>query len=268
MDAAAARKPVVFIHGLWLHASSWENWIAFFREAGYDPIAPPWPGDGATVEETRAHPEALAGLGVAEIVDHYAGVIAGLPSKPILIGHSFGGLIAQVLLGRGLGSAAVAIDAAPIKGVLPLPFSAVRVAFVALKNPANKNRVVPLTEQEFRYGFGNTLSSEESAALYRRWAIPGPGRPLFQAAFANINPKAPSKVDTANKTRGPLLLIAGEKDHTVPPVITRSTLKQYLKSGAVTDLKELAGKGHSLTIDSGWRDVAGASLTWLKEHSL
>ena len=262
------KTPVVFIHGLWLHAQSWKDWIDFFREAGYAPIAPSWPGIPDTVAETRAHPEGMAGKGIADVADHYARIIATLPAKPIVIGHSFGGLIAQNLLGRGLAAAAIAIDAAPIKGVLPVPLSALRVAFVALKNPANNNRAVSLTPGEFRYGFANTVSDREATELYERWTIPAPGRPLFQAAFANVNPKAESKVETGNAERGPLLLIAGEKDHTVPPAITRATLKQYRSSKAVTDFKELAGRGHSLTIDSGWRDVASAGLSWLKEHAL
>jgi pimeloyl-ACP methyl ester carboxylesterase len=263
-----SRTPVVFIPGLWLHADSWDNWVDLFREAGYDPVAPEWPGIAATVSEARAHPERMAGNGVAEVADHYARIIETLPAKPIVIGHSFGGVIAQNLLGRGLAAAAVAIDAAPIQGVLALPFSALRVALAALKNPANRNRAVSLTPAEFRFGFGNAVSEEESADLYERWTIPAPGRPLFQAAFANFTPHAATKVDTRNATRGPLLLIAGEKDHTVPPAITRGTLKLYRGSGAVTELKQMAGRGHSLTVDSGWREVADTALAWLREHSL
>ena len=262
------KTPVVFIHGLWLHAQSWKDWIDFFREAGYAPIAPSWPGIPDTVAETRAHPEGMAGKGIADVADHYARIIATLPAKPIVIGHSFGGLIAQNLLGRGLAAAAIAIDAAPIKGVLPVPLSALRVAFVALKNPANNKRAVSLTPGEFRYGFANTVSDREATELYERWTIPAPGRPLFQAAFANVNPKAESKVETGNAERGPLLLIAGGTVWSFSPAITRATLKQYRSSKAVTDFKELAGRGHSLTIDSGWRDVASAGLSWLKEHAL
>lgn len=208
------------------------------------------------------------GIGITEVADHYAQIIRTLDAKPIVIGHSFGGLVVQNLLGRGLAAAAIAIDAAPIKGVLPLPLSSLRVAFVALKNPANRNRAVPLTAKQFRYGFANAVSEKESADLYQRWTIPGPARPLFQAAFANVNPNAASKVDTGNTIRGPLLLIAGERDHTVPPVITRATLKHYRRSAAITELKVIAGRGHSLTIDSGWREVADTALTWLTGHSL
>ena len=257
------RTPIVFIHGLWIHASSWKPWIDFFNQAGYDATAPEWPGGSDTVEAARATPDKAAGYGVTEIVDHYAKIIATLPAKPVVIGHSFGGLIAQAILGKNLARAAVAIDAAPIKGVLALPFSALRVASVALRNPANLKKSVSLTAVEFRYGFGNMLSHEDSEELFRRWTIPSPGRPLFQAAFANFNPKAATKVDTANANRGPLLLIAGEHDHTVPPAITRGTLKLYHRSPAVTELKEIPKRGHSLTIDKGWRDVAQTAVDWL-----
>jgi non-heme chloroperoxidase len=198
------------------------------------------------------------------VADHYAKIIGTLPAKPVMIGHSFGGLLAQVLLGRNLAHAAVAIDAAPIKGVLALPFSALRVASVALKNPANLKKAISLTPAEFRYGFGNQLSAEESEDLYRRWTIPSPARPLFQAAFANFNPNSATKVDTANATRGPLLLIAGEHDHTVPPAITHATLKLYHRSPAITEMKVMPNRGHSLTIDKGWREVADTVLSWLK----
>lgn len=264
----SARTPVVFIPGLWLHSLSWTPWMDLFRQAGYDPIAPEWPGIGATVDQARAHPEAMAGTGVAEVADHYAGIIGKLPAAPVVVGHSFGGLIAQNLLGRGLAKAAVAIDAAPIRGVLALPLSALKVAFVALRNPANRFRAVSLTPDEFRYGFANAVSEGEAADLYERWSIPAPARPLFQAAFANFNPRAATKVATRNSTRGPLLLMAGEKDHTVPPAITRGTLKLYRGSGAVTELKEMPGRGHSLTIDSGWREVADASLGWLRQQQV
>jgi pimeloyl-ACP methyl ester carboxylesterase len=260
--------PVVFIHGLWLHATSWQNWIDLFAEAGYQATAPEWPGEPATVEEARANPDAVAGYGITSVADHYAKIIRGLDDKPVVIGHSFGGLIAQNLLGRGLAAAAIGIDAAPIKGVLALPVSSLKVAFVALRNPSNRTRAVPLTADQFRYGFGNALSEKESAELYERWAIPSPGRPLFEAAAANFSPGSPAKVDTRNTDRGPLLLTAGGKDHTVPPAITKSTLKQYRHSSAVTELMEFPDRGHSLTIDSGWREVAQASVDWLNSHSI
>jgi non-heme chloroperoxidase len=260
--------PVVFIHGLWLHADSWGAWTDLFNKAGYDALAPGWPGDADTVEATRKSPEAVAGKGVNDVVAHYAAIIEALPAKPILIGHSFGGLLAQRLLTQGLGTAAVAIDAAPIKGVLYLPPSALRVASVALRNPANRKRAVSLTPEQFRYGFGNAISADESAELFSRWTIPSPGKPLFEAAAATFSPKSPTKVDTANSTRGPLLLVAGGSDHTVPPSITRATQRLYRKSSAVTDLHEFPGKGHSLALDSGWAEIADASLSWLRSQGL
>jgi non-heme chloroperoxidase len=260
--------PVVFVHGLWLHADSWGAWIDRFREVGYTPVAPGWPGDAGTVEETRKAPDAVAGRGIDDVVGHYAQIIKALDTKPILIGHSFGGLVVQRLLGEDLAAAAVAIDAAPIKGVIYLPLSALRVASIALRNPANKKRAVALTADQFRYGFGNQLSAAESAELYERWTIPSPGKPLFEAAAANLSPQSPAKVNIGNPSRGPLLLIAGGKDHTVPHSITKSTLKLYRKSPAVTDYKEFPDRGHSLALDSGWPEVAEAVLAWLKEHSL
>jgi non-heme chloroperoxidase len=260
--------PVVFVHGLWLHSDSWGAWVDLFRESGYAPTAPGWPGDSSTIEQTRKQADAVAGKGIDDVVKHYAGIIGVLDTKPIVIGHSFGGLIVQRLLGEDLAAAGVAIDAAPIKGVVYLPPSALRVASIALLNPLNKKRAVALTAKQFRYGFGNALSEAESNELYERWTIPSPGKPLFEAAAANFSPRSPAKVNTANATRGPLLLTAGGKDHTVPRTITKSTLKQYRKSSAVTDYKEFPDRGHSLGIDAGWRDVADAVLAWLKEHSL
>jgi non-heme chloroperoxidase len=266
--AAAAGAPVVFVHGLWLHADSWGPWVDLFRDAGYVPVAPGWPGDGDTVEETRANPDRVAGHGIDAVVDHYAQLIAGLDAKPIAIGHSFGGLVVQRLLGQGLAAAAVAIDPAPIKGVLALPPSSLRVASIALRNPANRKRAVSLTPEQFRYGFGNTLSEAESNELHGRWSIPSPGRPLFEASVANFSPRSPARVDTANAARGPLLITAGGKDHTVPAAVSRATMKQYAKSPALTALREFPDRGHSLTIDGGWREVADTVLDWLGQRSL
>ncbi|GAA0906137.1 alpha/beta fold hydrolase [Virgisporangium ochraceum] len=260
--------PVLLIHGLWLHATSWAPWLTLLRESGYDAEAPGWPGIPDSVEEARAHPEAIADHGIDDVVAHYAKIIEGLGRKPILIGHSFGGMIAQKLLGQDLAAAAVAIDAAQIKGVLPLPLSSLRVTFPVFKNPANRHRAVSLTAEQFRYAFGNAISPEESDRLFERWAIPAPGKPLFEAAASNFDPHSPAKVDTANEHRGPLLLITGGRDHTVPESVTRATLKQYRHSEAVTDLLEFKDKAHSLTIDSGWREVADASLGWLRKQSL
>jgi non-heme chloroperoxidase len=260
--------PVIFIHGLWLHSTSWTPWVDLFQTAGYEASAPGWPGDSATVDETRNNSKLVAGHGINDVVDHYAKALAALSTKPIAIGHSFGGIMAQRLLGQDLVAAAVGIDAAPIKGVLRLPPSSLRVASVALRNPLNRRRAVSLTPKQFRYGFGNTLSESESGELYDRWTIPSPGRPLFEAAAANLSPRSPAGVNTASAKRGPLLLIAGGKDHTVPASITRATFKLYRKSPAVTEYKEFPDRGHSLALDRGWRDVADATLTWLKEKGL
>ena len=262
------KTPVLFIHGLWLHASSWQPWQDLFAEAGYEPVAPGWPGDGDTVEATRANPDAVANKGIDEITDHYAKIIDALPAPPILIGHSFGGLIAEKLLGMDRGAAAIAIDAAQIKGVLQLPLSSLRATLPVFANPANRHKAVSLTAKQFRYSFGNTLSEEESNALHERWTIPSPARPLFEAATAAFSPHSPDNVDTANEDRGPLLLTMGGRDHTVPAAITKSTLKQYRDSAAVTDLVEFADRGHSLTIDAGWREVAEACLGWLNKQGL
>ena len=260
--------PVVFVHGLWLHSTSWRPWIDLFRDEGYDPSAPGWPGDPDTVEEVRQNPESIADHGIDDVVEHYAAIIRGLDTLPILVGHSFGGMIAQKLLGQDLAVAAVAIDAAQIKGVLPLPLSALRSTLPVFKNPANKHRAVSLTAEQFRFAFGNAISEEESDALFEQWTIPAPGKPLFEAAAANFNPHSPAKVATGNSGRGPLLLMSGGKDHTVPESVTRATLKQYRHSRAVTDILDFPDRAHSLTIDHGWRDVADAVLAWLTEQGL
>jgi pimeloyl-ACP methyl ester carboxylesterase len=260
------KTPVVFIHGLWLHATSWAPWQELFASAGYAAVAPGWPGDRDTVEATRANPDSVANHGIDDVTDHYAKIIDGLPARPVLIGHSFGGLIAEKLLGMDRGSAAIAIDAAQIKGVLQLPLSQLRGTLSIFANPANKHKAVSLTAKEFRYSFGNALTDDESNALYDQYTIPSPARPLFEAASAAFSPHSPAEVDTANEDRGPLLLTMGGKDHTVPEAITKSTLKQYRHSHAVTDLVEFADRGHSLTIDSGWREVAEACLAWLSGH--
>jgi pimeloyl-ACP methyl ester carboxylesterase len=216
----------------------------------------------------RANPDSVAGHGIDDVTEHYAGIIAELPAPPVIIGHSFGGMIAEKLLGQGIGAAAIAIDAAQIKGVLPLPLSSLRSTLPVFKNPANARHAVSLTAEQFRYSFGNAVSAEESDALYQRWEIPSPGKPLFEAAAANFSLHSPAKVNTDNSDRGPLLLIMGGKDHTVPEAITKSTLKQYRGSNAVTDLVEFADRGHSLTIDSGWRAVADGCLSWLAKQGL
>jgi pimeloyl-ACP methyl ester carboxylesterase len=263
-----SRNPVVFVHGLWLHAESWNNWMQLFRDNGYQATAASWPGDADTTEATRQHADALAGYGVTEIAEHIAGQLRACDKKPILIGHSFGGLLVQNLLGRDLAAAGIAIDPAPIKGVPELPLDALKSALPVLSNPLNFKRAVSLTEHQFRFGFTNAVPEQEAKELYQKYAMPGPGRPLFQAATATFNPYSATKVNVANPSRGPLLLVSGEKDHTVPPIVVKSAFKVYSKSPAVTEFKEFPGRGHSLTIDSGWRELADYSLSWLKSKGL
>jgi pimeloyl-ACP methyl ester carboxylesterase len=261
-------QQVVFIHGLWLHSSSWRPWVERFNESGYEATTVDWPGDSATVPEARDYPEKVAGKGLDDIVDYHAEQIAKLNARPVLIGHSFGGLIVEKLAGMGLASATVAIDPAPMKGVFILPFSALRVASIALRNPANRARAVSLDEGEFHYGFGNSLSPEESKILFERWTIPSPGKPLFEAAAANFFPHSAAMVEAKNPERGPLLIIGGGHDRTVPASISRSSYKIENHSSAPTDLHVFEDRGHSLTIDHGWREVADYVLGWLSKQRI
>jgi alpha-beta hydrolase superfamily lysophospholipase len=260
--------PVVFIHGLWLHATSWSPWLDLFRAAGYDPIAPGWPGEAASIAEARENPDRVADKGIDDVANHFTEIIKSLAAPPIIVGHSFGGLIAEKLLGQDKGIAGVAIDPAQIKGVLPLPLAQLRAGLPVLGNPANLHRAVTLTKKEFRFGFGNALPEAESDALFEKWTIPSPAKPLFQAAVANFALHSEAQVNTKNDKRGPLLLISGTADHTVPDVVTQSTMKQYRHSTAVTELRQFEGRGHSLTVDGGWKEVADAVLGWLKEKGL
>ncbi len=268
MSQSTAKPPVVFIHGLWLHPLSWQPWVEAFQRAGYPGSAPGWPGVAATVQACRDSPDPIADRGIEEVTEHYRTLLAHFAVPPVLVGHSFGGMIAQKLLGEGRAAGVVAIDAAQIKGVLPLPLSALHSTLPVFKNPANKHRAVSLTSEQFRYSFGNAIDQDESDDLWARWTIPAPGRPLFEAAAANFSPHSPAAVGTGNDTRGPLLLMMGGKDHTVPESITKSTAKQYRHSPAETELMEFSDRGHSLTIDHGWRDVADAALIWLGKHNL
>jgi non-heme chloroperoxidase len=258
------RQPVVFIHGLWLLPSSWDRWATVFEEAGYTALTPGWPDDPQTVEEATAHPEVFAHKTVGQVADHFAEVIGRLTKKPAVIGHSFGGLLAQIVAGRGLSAAAVAIDPAPFRGVLPLPISALKSASPVLSNPANRNRAVPLTYEQFRFGFANAVSEVEAKQLYDAYAVPAPGAPLFQAATANLNPWTEAKVNSKNPDRGPLLIISGEKDHTVPPAIANAAYKKQKRNEGVTEIAEIPGRGHALTIDSGWRQVADTALAFVR----
>ncbi|TQS43313.1 alpha/beta hydrolase [Cryptosporangium phraense] len=258
--------PVVFVHGLWIQASSWAPWIELYRNAGYRPIAPGWPGDGETATETRAHPGRLAGVGLDEITAHYAGIIAGLDEPPIVIGHSVGGAVVQKLNGLASLRAAVVISPAPVRGVRALPLAQLRSSFPVLRNPGNTKRTVALTVEQFRYGFGNALSRSESDELYEAYAIPGPGRPIFEVATSNLRRRSPASVDTRTASRAPLLFVAAEHDHTVPAVVTRAAYRLYRDSPAVTELLELSGKAHSCVFDHGWADVAGRIEGWLERR--
>ncbi|WP_026423881.1 alpha/beta hydrolase [Actinokineospora inagensis] len=264
---ASGRTPVVFVHGLWLLPSSWDRWAAVFDAAGYAPVTASWPDDPETAAEANAHPEVLAGKTVGQVADHVAELIGALDRKPAVVGHSFGGLITQILAGRGLSVASVAIDPAPFRGVLPLPISALRASAPVLANPANRHRAVPLTLDQFRYAFANAVPEQEAEQLFETFAVPAPGAPLFQAAAANLNPWTEAKVDTDNPDRGPLLIISGERDHTVPWALANGAYKRQQGNPGVTEIEELPNRGHSLTIDSGWREVADTALRFINRFT-
>jgi pimeloyl-ACP methyl ester carboxylesterase len=261
---ASGKTPVVFIHGLWLLPSSWDRWAAVAEEAGYAPLTPSWPDDPETVEEARANPDVFAKKTVGQVADHTAEVIGKLAKKPAVIGHSFGGLLSQIVAGRGLSAASVAIDPAPFRGVLPLPISALRSAMPVLGNPANRGRAVSLTVDQFKYGWANALSEDEAEQLHETFHVAAAGAPLFQAAFANLNPNTEAKVDSKNPDRGPLLIISGEKDQTVPWAIANASFKKQQRNEGVTEIEEIPNRGHALTIDSGWRQVADTALAFVK----
>jgi non-heme chloroperoxidase len=270
VDAAngSGRQPVVFVHGLWLLPLSWDAWRALFEEKGYATVAPGWPDDPETTASAHENPDVFAGKALGQITDYQADVVKQLDRKPVIIGHSFGGLLTQKLAGMGLAAGAVAIDPAPFRGVLPLPISALKSSSPVLRNPANRKKSVPLTYEQFRYAFANEVSEAEAHELYEKYSVPGPGVVLFQAAFANVNPKTEASVDTKNPNRGPLLIISGEKDHTVPWSIANASYKRYKDNPSPTEIIEIKGRGHSLTIDSGWREVADTALDFLDRHGL
>jgi pimeloyl-ACP methyl ester carboxylesterase len=263
----SGRTPVVFVHGLWLLPSSWDRWADVFDVAGYAPVTVDWPDDPATVDEANANPDVMAGKTVGQIADHVAEHIGQLDKKPAVIGHSFGGLMAQIIAGRGLSVASVAVDPAPFRGVLPLPISALKASSPVLGNPANRKRAVPLTYEQFRFAFANAVEEDEARQLYDTFAVPAAGAPLFQAAAANLNPWTEAKVDTKNPERGPLLIISGEKDHTVPWAIANASYKRQKRNDGITEIVEIPNRGHALVIDSGWREVADTALAFVQRFA-
>jgi pimeloyl-ACP methyl ester carboxylesterase len=261
---AGGRTPVVFIHGLWLLPSSWDPWAQLFEEAGYAAVTPSWPDDPETVEEARANPDVFAKKTLGQIADHTADVIGKLDKKPAVMGHSTGGLLTQTIAGRGLSAASVAIDPGPFRGVLPLPISSLRSAMPVLKNPLNRGRAITLTLDQFKYGWANALGEDEAKQLYETYHVAAPGVALMQMANANLNPWTEAKADTKNPERGPLLILDGEKDHTVPWAIANASYKRQKRNEGVTEIKEIPNRSHSLTIDSGWREVAETALAFVK----
>jgi len=263
----SGKTPVVFIHGLWLLPSSWDNWVQLFEEAGYAGVTPVWPDDPETVEQARANPDVFAKKTLGQVADHTAQVIGGLSRKPAVLGHSTGGLLTYMIADRGLSAASVAIDPGPFRGVLPLPISALRSASPVLRNPFNRGRAITLTLDQFKYGWANALSEEEAKQLYETYHVAAPGVALMQMANANLNPWTEAKVDPKNPDRGPLLILDGEKDHTVPWAIANAAYKRQKHNPGVTEIKQIPNRGHSLTIDSGWREVADTALDFVKRFA-
>jgi pimeloyl-ACP methyl ester carboxylesterase len=262
--SASDRPPIVLIHGLWLLPSSWDNWVEYFEQEGYAALTPDWPDDPETVEEARANPDVVAKKTLKQVADHTAEVIQRLQKKPAVMGHSTGGLLAQMIADRGLSAVTVAIDPGPFRGVLPLPVSTLRVSAPILRNPLNRGRAITLTLDQFKYGWANALGDEEAKQLYETYHVAAPGVALMQMANANLNPWTEAKVDPKNPGRGPLLILDGEKDHTVPWAIANGAYKRQRHNEGVTEIEKIPNRGHSLTIDSGWREVAQKALDFVK----
>ncbi|MEU8082904.1 alpha/beta fold hydrolase [Micromonospora sp. NPDC049101] len=263
---AAAGTAVVFVHGMFLHAASWTSWVELFRAAGHDPVNPGWPGEPSTVALARQEPDRVAGIGIDDVVTHYAQIIRALGRRPVVIGHSTGALVAQRLLDQGLAAAAVALQPPPIRGVANLAPSSIPVGWPLLRNPANRRRALSLTARQFRYSHGNALTTTESDQLYRQWAIPSPGRPVFELVSANLSRRSPATIDAANPDRGPLFVVAGGRDRSAPAAVVQATVRRYLASSAVTDYQAYPDRGHSMPVDSGWREIADATLVWIRRQ--
>ncbi|MEU7576269.1 alpha/beta hydrolase [Streptomyces sp. NPDC041068] len=261
---ASGRTPAVFVHGLWMLASSWDHWLPHFEAAGFAPVALTWPDEPATVTEARERPEAIAGKTVGQVADHLGGLIGTLERKPVVIGHSVGGMLTQILAGHGLSAASVAIDPAPFRGVLAFPLSTVRSLIPMIANPRNRKRAKPLTYAQFRYAYANAVSEEEAKAIYERYAVPAPCAPPMQAAMANFNPRTEAKADCRTPQRGPLLIISGGQDNAVPWALANGAYKRQKPNSSVTEIIELHGRDHALTLDSRWKEVADVSLTFLR----
>jgi non-heme chloroperoxidase len=264
---ASGATPVVFIHGLWLLPSSWDAWVTLFEEAGYVGLTPDWPDDPETVEEARANPDVLARKTLKQVADHTGEIVDALERKPALVGHSTGGLLAEMLAGRGLAAATVAIDPGVFRGVLPLPASVLKGVGPFLLNPRTRGRAITLSFDQFKYGWANALDDKEAKELYDAYHVAGSGISLAQMGNANLNPWTEAKVDTTNPDRGPLLIIDGEKDHTVPWAIANAAYKRQRRNPGVTEIVKMPNRGHSLTIDHGWREVAQTALDFVKRFT-
>jgi pimeloyl-ACP methyl ester carboxylesterase len=261
-----APATIVLVHGLFVTALSWEKWVERYSARGYKVIARSWPRMEGDISALRRDPSSLAGLGVAEIVDHYEKIIRALDGPPIIVGHSFGGAFTEILLDRGLGAAGVAVDAAQLKGVYNIPLTQLRALFPIVRNPANRGRAVAMTPDQFHYAFTNTLTAEESQAAYQRYAVPGPGRVLFEGAFANLSSGSPLAVDYGRATRAPLLIAAGGADHIVPPSLNAAVAKKYAKSGALTEYRLFPGRSHWTCAEPGWEELADYAIDWCERH--
>lgn len=268
-DSNGMPDTIVLVHGLWVTPRSWEHWIERYQAEGYQVLAPAYPGLEVEVEALNADPSPIESLTEAAVVERFADVVHELERPPILIGHSFGGLIVQILLDHGFGAAGVAIDSVPPQGIRTLPPSQAKSAFPVLHNPANHHRAVPFTPDQFHYAFTNTLGDDESAVVYERYHVPAPGRFIWDGVLANFAPgHHGSYVNFRNDDRPPLLLIAGEEDHLEPLALQTATAKRYAKSAAITELKQFPGRSHYIIGQPGWEEVADYALSWAAEHAL